>query len=231
MTIAGLPPEMIDLAQRLAAVLPEERAAAIARLSAQQQKALVAAIMSIPVIGARVGATCVLTERQAEAEALLDGPATHVMLFGGSRSGKTFLICRNIASRALKVPSRHAILRFRFSHLHTSVIEDTFPKMLSLCFPGAGGKMDRQLWVYRFDNGSEVWFGGLDEKERTEKILGSEFASIFLNECSQIPALLAEDRHHQVGAEHRAAAQDVPRLQPAIQAALVPHHLHRQDRS
>jgi phage terminase large subunit-like protein len=28
--------------------------------------------------------------------------------------------------------------------------------------------------------------GGLDDKERTEKILGTEFASIFLNECSQI---------------------------------------------
>jgi predicted phage terminase large subunit-like protein len=107
---------------------------------------------------------------------------------GGSRSGKTFLICRDIAKRAVRAPgSRHAILRFRFSHLHTSIIEDTWPKMMRLCFPGAGGKLDRQLWVYRFDNGSEVWFGGLDEKERTEKSLGSEFASIFLNECSQIP--------------------------------------------
>ena len=59
--------------------------------------------------------------------------------------------------------------------------------MMRLCFPNARGKLDRQLWVYRFEDGSEVWYGGLDEKERTEKILGSEFASIFLNECSQIP--------------------------------------------
>jgi phage terminase large subunit-like protein len=36
-------------------------------------------------------------------------------------------------------------------------------------------------------NGSELWFGGLDDKERTEKILGQEYATIFLNECSQIP--------------------------------------------
>jgi predicted phage terminase large subunit-like protein len=183
----SLPPELIALAQRLTGLTPEQREAAIAKMPAAQQQALVAAITSVPLIAASIGATATLTERQMEAEALLNSAATHCMLFGGSRSGKTFLICRNLAGRALKAPSRHAILRFRFSHLHTSVIEDTWPKMLSLCYPGATGKLDRQLWVYRFDNGSEVWFGGLDEKERTEKILGSEFASIFLNECSQIP--------------------------------------------
>lgn len=187
MMVAGIPPEMLDMAYRLAAVSAEERAAAIAKLPPQQAKALVQAIVSVPVIGSRIGATCTLTPRQAEAQALLEGPATHVMLFGGSRSGKTFLICRAIAQRALAHQSRHAILRFRFSHLHASVIEDTWPKMVSLCYPRAGGRLDRQLWVYRFDNGSEVWFGGLDEKERTEKILGAEFATIFLNECSQIP--------------------------------------------
>lgn len=188
MIAAGLPPEMIDLAYRLAAVSAEERAAAIGRLPAQQQKALVAAILSVPVIGARIGATCTLTPRQVEAEHLLNSASTHCMLFGGSRSGKTFLIVRAIVARALQVPgSRHVILRFRFSHLHSSVIEDTFPKVMALCFPSAVWKLDRQLWVVRFENGSEIWFGGLDEKERTEKILGAEFASIFLNECSQIP--------------------------------------------
>jgi len=36
-------------------------------------------------------------------------------------------------------------------------------------------------------NESEMWFGGLDEKARTEKILGLEFATTFFNESSQIP--------------------------------------------
>ena len=36
-------------------------------------------------------------------------------------------------------------------------------------------------------NGSEIWFAGLDDKERSEKILGMEFATIYYNECSQIP--------------------------------------------
>lgn len=130
-----------------------------------------------------------LTHRQIEANALLGSAATHVMLYGGSRSGKTFLIVRAILTRALAHKSRHAVLRYRFNHLKGSVIYDTLPKVMDLCFPGVADHchMDKSDWFYTLPNGSEVWFGGLDEKERTEKILGAEYASIFLNECSQIP--------------------------------------------
>lgn len=137
----------------------------------------------------RLGASCDLTERQKEADALLDGPATHCMLFGGSRSGKTFLIVRKIVSRALQCESRHAILRFRFNHVITAIGLDTLPKVMKLCFPGAidAAKLDKVHWCYKLGNGSEIWLGGLDDKERTEKILGAEYATVYLNECSQIP--------------------------------------------
>lgn len=36
------------------------------------------------------------------------------------------------------------------------------------------------------DNGSEIWIGGLDDKDRTEKILGNEYTTIYFNEASQI---------------------------------------------
>jgi phage terminase large subunit-like protein len=129
-----------------------------------------------------------LHEKQQEANSLLASLAQHVMLFGGSRSGKTFVQCRAIATRALKAPgSRHAILRFRFNAVKQSVVMDTWPKMMALCFPGVSCRVNKEDWFAQFPNGSTVWFGGLDEKERTEKILGMEFATIFLNECSQIP--------------------------------------------
>ena len=35
-------------------------------------------------------------------------------------------------------------------------------------------------------NGSEIWLGGLDNKDRAEKIFGQEYAIIFLNEATQI---------------------------------------------
>lgn len=46
--------------------------------------------------------------------------------------------------------------------------------------------LDKQMWVFRLPNDSEVWLGGLDDKERVEKVLGQEHATIYLNECSQI---------------------------------------------
>jgi phage terminase large subunit-like protein len=130
-----------------------------------------------------------LHRKQELANKLLSSSARHVMLYGGSRSGKTFLILRALVARALAKKSRHAALRYRFNHLKSSVIYDTLPKMMGLCFPGVADhcKLDKTDWFYQFYNGSEIWFGGLDDKERTEKILGQEYSTIFFNECSQIP--------------------------------------------
>lgn len=127
-----------------------------------------------------------LTSKQEEAQRIITGPAKHVMLFGGSRSGKTFLHTRNTVLRAIKAPgSRHAILRFRFNHVKASIVMDTFPKVMSLAFPGVDYHIDKTDWFCRIGE-STIWFGGLDDKERTEKILGQEHVTIFLNECSQI---------------------------------------------
>lgn len=129
-----------------------------------------------------------LTPKQEEANTLLGGDETHIMLFGGSRSGKTFILVRAVCVRAIKAPkSRHAILRFRFNAVKMSIVFDTFPKVMSLCFPGVKYELNKTDWFATLPNGSEIWFGGLDDKERTEKILGMEFATIYPNECSQIP--------------------------------------------
>lgn len=132
-----------------------------------------------------------LTPKQQEAQELLNGPAQHVMLAGGSRSGKTVLAVRKIIQRALKAPgSRHAILRFRFGHCIQSIVHGTYPWVRKNCFPQipyTPKEINHSAWFATLPGGSEVWFGGLDDKERVEKILGNEYASIMLNECSQIP--------------------------------------------
>lgn len=129
-----------------------------------------------------------LTEKQQEAQELLNGPAKHILLAGGSRSGKTFLIVRKQIQRRLKAPgSRGAILRFRLGHVKNSIMLDTFPKVMQTCFPGIPYDINKSDYYATFPGGSELWFGGLDDKERTEKILGTEFSDIFFNECSQIP--------------------------------------------
>ena len=131
-----------------------------------------------------------LTDKQIAANALLASDAQDILLEGGSRSGKTFIALRAIATRALAVPnSRHAIFRLRFNHIKASIIYDTLPKMMDLCFPGVAEhcRLDKTDWFYRFPNGSEIWFGGLDDKDRTEKVLGQEYATMLFNEISQIP--------------------------------------------
>jgi phage terminase large subunit-like protein len=129
-----------------------------------------------------------LNPKQEAAQHVLAGDATHIMLFGGSRSGKTFLLVRNVIMRALKAPSsRHLIVRFRFNHVKNSIVLDTFPKVMRLAFPGVKYTLSKTDWYAEYENGAQIWFGGLDDKERTEKILGQEYVTIYLNECSQIP--------------------------------------------
>lgn len=129
----------------------------------------------------------VLTDKQKEANNLLGSAARHILLYGGSRSGKTWLLVRAVCIRAMRASgSSHVILRFRFNHIKSSIIAQTFPDVMKKCFPGVKYRLDKTDWYAEFQNGSKIWFGGLDDKERTEKILGQEHATIYLNECSQI---------------------------------------------
>ena len=136
---------------------------------------------------ARLNRIFKLTEKQVEANQILRLPSRHTLFEGGSRSTKTFTILRCMVYRALKAPnSRHVALRFRFNHIKASIGLDTFPKMMGLCFPDVKYNLSKADWYITFPNGSELWLGGLDDKLRTEKILGNEYASIFFNEVSQI---------------------------------------------
>ena len=143
-----------------------------------------------------------LTPRQEEAQRLLAGPQRHTLLAGGARSGKTFLLTRAVLIRALKAPrSRHAILRFRGNSVWTSVGLDTLPKVARTCWPGLALTPKVQDKYFVLPNGSEIWLSGLDDKERVEKILGMEFATLYFNEASQIPYssyLVASTRLAQV---------------------------------
>jgi len=127
------------------------------------------------------------TKAQRKATIMLGGNAIHNMLDGGSRSGKTFLLVRSIIIRALKVPNtRHCMLRKHFSTIKRAIWFDTLPKVLDLCFEGLHVDTNKSDWYLKFHNGSEIWFGGLDDKERTEKILGNEYSTIYFNEASEL---------------------------------------------
>jgi len=148
---------------------------------------------------------------QVQAQRLMN-KHTHTMLAGGSRSGKSAIIFRQIVLRALTRASRHLIVRYRFNHARTSLAHDTIPKVLKMCFPGIichENKADSYYSIPSQDGGlSEIWLGGTDDKTRLEKVLGNEYSTLWFNECSQIPpdavplllTRLAENTGHKLRA-------------------------------
>lgn len=131
----------------------------------------------------------VFTEKQLRAlELLRDSKNNHVLLFGGARSGKTYLFVLAVVSRAAQYPrSRHLIARLRFAHAKLSIWMDTLQKVLEDHIPKEAYTLNETDHYVRFANGSEVWIDGLDDKARVDKILGREYATIYFNEVSQLP--------------------------------------------
>lgn len=129
------------------------------------------------------------TPKQREALALLRREdIDHVMLYGGARSGKTYLLLSAVVHRALRYPnSRHLVARLRFAYAKMSLWLDTLRSVLNDQIPPTSYSMNESDHYVKFNNGSEVWIDGLDDKDRVDKILGREYVTIYFNEISQIP--------------------------------------------
>jgi phage terminase large subunit-like protein len=128
-----------------------------------------------------------LTEKQKEIRAVFATGAKFFLVYGGSRSGKTFFIVYSIIIRMLKAPgSRHVVFRNDGVDAKQSIGNETVPAVLKLAFPGLTLKWNGEDNYYQAPNGSQLWLAGLKDKQRLDKVLGKEFATIYLNEASQI---------------------------------------------
>jgi phage terminase large subunit len=124
------------------------------------------------------------TSKQKKAIPLLS-KHKYSALYGGSRSGKTFILIYALIIRACKTKSRHAIVRKTFSSVKRSIFLDTLPKVMAICFPDLPIKYNKTDFYVTLPNGSEIWLCGLDDS-RVEKILGMEFSTIYFNEASEL---------------------------------------------
>lgn len=124
------------------------------------------------------------TIKQKEAVPILS-KHKYTALYGGSRSGKTFILIYALVVRASKVKSRHCIVRKTFNSIKRSVWLDTLPKVLHLCFPNLPVKYNKTDFYITLPNGSEIWIAGLDDN-RVDKILGMEFSTLYFNEASEL---------------------------------------------
>jgi hypothetical protein len=138
-----------------------------------------------------IQSTVKLTDDQEKAMALIREGKRHTLLYGGSRSGKTFLIVLCIVLRALIFPgSRHLIYRLRLKDAIQSIWLETLPKVIA-CFPGLSRfvRGNETRHVLEFPNGSEIWVAGVDDARSEDSVLGKEYVTVYANEASQIPFL------------------------------------------
>ncbi|MCL2252579.1 MAG: phage terminase large subunit [Treponema sp.] len=127
------------------------------------------------------------TAIQRKALALLKNGAKHILLFGGSRSGKTTVLVMAIIFRALMYAgSRHLICRYRAKDARSSVLRETLiPWLNNTVGKTAYTFLAHESMITLF-NGSEIWIGGLGDREQADKILGHEYNTIYFNEISQL---------------------------------------------
>lgn len=110
----------------------------------------------------------------------------HSLLVGGAGSGKTLIALSCVILRAMKKPSRHLIVRQGFNHVKTSIWHESMPEILKLRFPGLKIREHKSDFFWSLPNGSEIWIGGTDSKERLDKILGRGLSTIQIEEASQV---------------------------------------------
>jgi PBSX family phage terminase large subunit len=128
----------------------------------------------------------VLTEKQKELMQLI---STHkyVLADGGSRSGKSLCLLHYVFTRAVRFQNtNHLICRLRLNHIRQSVVMQSVPQLSRLVNINYDNFLNKSALIYMLPNGSNIFLAGLDDKERTEKILGNEFATIDVEESSQI---------------------------------------------
>ena len=128
-----------------------------------------------------------LTTIQRKALALMRSGAKHILLFGGSRSGKTTVLVIAIIYRAWHFAgSRHLICRYRAKDARSSVLRETLLPWLDNTVGRNGYRYLAHESMVTLYNGSEIWIGGLGDREQADKILGHEYNTIYFNEISQL---------------------------------------------
>lgn len=124
---------------------------------------------------------------QTRIRSLLTDGKRYNLVYGGSRSGKTFELLGTVAERAMLAPkSRHLVVRQEATAAKRALVKGTWPEMMAIRFPGVPSKFNGEYGYIQLPNGSEVWIGGLNDQDAMERILGNEYSTIYLNEASEV---------------------------------------------
>jgi predicted phage terminase large subunit-like protein len=125
-----------------------------------------------------------LSQKQTQAWLnLLNNPEKRRLLFdGGARSGKTDVILAWLFNQAATYSGARILLARKYLSHAISTTWVSIKKLLRDVDGWEGSESDHSILL---DNGSVMRCGGLDDKERVDKILGDEYLHIFVNEATQ----------------------------------------------
>ena len=135
-------------------------------------------------------------QQRARRDVLMSG-ARYCLVYGGSRSGKTFMFCRSILERALIAPgSKHLLIRQEGSAARATLARGNMATMKAVAQTirddGTDSghlelpPMNEMYGYFSLPNGSEIWIGGVSDEKAMERVLGNEYSTVFCNEASEI---------------------------------------------
>ena len=133
------------------------------------------------------GQKITLTEKQHEGwSILIDKSKKFIKFWGGSRSGKTFIICLFIVLRAVRYKnSVHIICRYDKAKAKLTVWRQTVLPLLQLCEKAGVCRINVTESRAEFNNGSSVLLGGLRPSD-IGNILSAEYATFFICEANEL---------------------------------------------
>ena len=125
----------------------------------------------------------ILTPKQQAGWKILNGPATRILFDGGARSGKTILVLAWMLHMCQSHPGLKCIAaRLHLDHAKNTLYEASLKGMIE----GTGIEWMEQKATLLCPNGSVIQIRGLDDDDRVDRVLGTEYYCAFLNECTQI---------------------------------------------
>ena len=167
----------------------------------------------------------------ASLEKMTDAVARHTLLLGGSQSGKTFIAIRAIMMRAVRYPgSRHLCLRLHRVTAEKYLWRQKLLEVVSKCFADIALQYNHSKMIVAFPNGSTVWFGGLDEGEKGDGLLGSNWNTILFDEANEMLAEMMQKARTRLSPKTRRADGKtlcVNRTFATVNPTFKTHHLYR----
>ncbi len=129
-----------------------------------------------------------LTAKQEKVLKVLNNKEMFNLFYGGSRSGKTFAIVLFILTILLTKSNLRALVgRLHYADVRDKIVYETLPTVWSMLTEDNIEVYHNKIGhFYEFQNGSRLIYGGFSDKHQADKILGSEYDIIFLNELRQI---------------------------------------------